>query len=183
MIVKLLTEHHLGFLSFKGGCRGLSESTLVKMSFCLLSDVPSEHRCVKWVIDLTLAYPDGDPLDMPGMCIGWYKPRHNRVHYRAYPVSEIPPDIDGRTKWLYDRYVEKEHLLDEFYKKNQNLDDSDAQTRQLPRMKRREVPFSLLHYSLAYIFYAISAYVFWLWVYSPILMVIKYLVTLPLSLF
>ena len=34
MIVKLLTEHHLEFLSLKGGCRGLSESTLVKMSNC-----------------------------------------------------------------------------------------------------------------------------------------------------
>ena len=30
MIVKLLTEHHLECLSLKGGCRGLSESTLVK---------------------------------------------------------------------------------------------------------------------------------------------------------
>ena len=28
MIVKLLTEHHLKFLSLKGGCRGSSESTL-----------------------------------------------------------------------------------------------------------------------------------------------------------
>ena len=34
MIVKLLTEHHLGFLSLKGGCTGSSESTLVKMSNC-----------------------------------------------------------------------------------------------------------------------------------------------------
>ena len=31
MIVKLLTEHHLRFLSLKGGCRGSSESTLIKM--------------------------------------------------------------------------------------------------------------------------------------------------------
>ena len=30
MIVKLLTEHHLQFLSLKGGCRGLSESTNIK---------------------------------------------------------------------------------------------------------------------------------------------------------
>ena len=30
MIVKLLTEHHLECLSLKGGCRGSSESTLVK---------------------------------------------------------------------------------------------------------------------------------------------------------
>ena len=34
MIVTLLTEHHLEFLSLKGGCRGSSESTLVKMSNC-----------------------------------------------------------------------------------------------------------------------------------------------------
>ena len=34
MIVKLLTEHHLEFLSLKGGCRGLSESTLVKIPYC-----------------------------------------------------------------------------------------------------------------------------------------------------
>ena len=34
MIVKLLTEHHLEFLSLKGGCTGSSESTLVKMPYC-----------------------------------------------------------------------------------------------------------------------------------------------------
>ena len=34
MIVKLLTEHHWEFLSLTGGCRGSSESTLVKMSNC-----------------------------------------------------------------------------------------------------------------------------------------------------
>ena len=34
MNVKLLTEHHLEFLSLKGGCTGSSESTLVKMPHC-----------------------------------------------------------------------------------------------------------------------------------------------------
>ena len=34
MIVKLLTEHHLEFLSLKEGCTGSSESTLVKVSNC-----------------------------------------------------------------------------------------------------------------------------------------------------
>ena len=37
MIVKLLTEHHLEFLSSKGGCTGWSESTLVKLLDCLKS--------------------------------------------------------------------------------------------------------------------------------------------------
>ena len=47
MIVKLLTEHHLEFLSLKGGCRGSSESTLVKMSNCwksnALAHIPSSE--------------------------------------------------------------------------------------------------------------------------------------------
>ena len=38
MIVKLMTEHHLEFLSIKEGCRGSSESTLFKMSNCWKSD-------------------------------------------------------------------------------------------------------------------------------------------------
>ena len=39
MTVKLLTEHHLEFLSLKGGCKGLFESTLVKMPPCWKSHV------------------------------------------------------------------------------------------------------------------------------------------------
>ena len=34
MIVKLLTEHYLEFISLKGGCRGSAESTHVKMPHC-----------------------------------------------------------------------------------------------------------------------------------------------------
>ena len=34
MIVKLLTENHLEFLSLKGGCRGSSESSHVKIPHC-----------------------------------------------------------------------------------------------------------------------------------------------------
>ena len=42
MIVKLLTEHHLEFLSFKGGCRGSSESSLDKMSNCWKSHAAAQ---------------------------------------------------------------------------------------------------------------------------------------------
>ena len=39
MSVKLLTEHHLAFLSLKGGCTGPSETTLFKMPHCWKSHV------------------------------------------------------------------------------------------------------------------------------------------------
>ena len=42
MVVKLLTEHDLEFLSLTGGCRGLSESTNVKMSNCWKSHVTAQ---------------------------------------------------------------------------------------------------------------------------------------------
>ena len=42
MIVKLLTEHHLEFLSLIGGCRGSSEVRLVKMSNCWKSHAQAQ---------------------------------------------------------------------------------------------------------------------------------------------
>ena len=53
MIVKLLTEHHLEFLSLKRGCRGSSESVLVKMPHCWKSHVTAQlcdkaHYLLGW---------------------------------------------------------------------------------------------------------------------------------------
>ena len=44
MIVKLLTEHHLEFPSFKGGCTGQFESTHVKMPHCWKSRVTAKIK-------------------------------------------------------------------------------------------------------------------------------------------
>ena len=42
MIVKLLNEHYLEFLSLKGGYRGSSDSTQVKMSNCWKSHAAAQ---------------------------------------------------------------------------------------------------------------------------------------------
>ena len=42
MIVKLLTERHLEFLSLTGGCTGSSESALVKNSNCWKSGATAQ---------------------------------------------------------------------------------------------------------------------------------------------
>ena len=44
MIVKLLTEHNLEFLSLNGGFRGSSESTHVKMPHCWKSHALAQIR-------------------------------------------------------------------------------------------------------------------------------------------
>ena len=51
MSVKLLTEHHLEFLSLKRGCTGLFESTIVKMPHCWKSHRGSNVNC--WQRDMT----------------------------------------------------------------------------------------------------------------------------------
>ena len=45
MTVKLLTEHHLDFLSLKGGCTGSTQSTHVKMPHCWKSHVMAQLFC------------------------------------------------------------------------------------------------------------------------------------------
>ena len=42
MSVRLLTEHHLRFLSLTGGCTSSSESTLVKIPKCWKSHVAAQ---------------------------------------------------------------------------------------------------------------------------------------------
>ena len=46
MSVKLLTEQHLEYLSLKGYCTCLSESTLVKIQHCWISHVTAQ--CPFW---------------------------------------------------------------------------------------------------------------------------------------
>ena len=45
--LKLLTEHHLEFLSLKGGCKGSSESIHVKMPHCWKSHVTAHRRTMR----------------------------------------------------------------------------------------------------------------------------------------
>ena len=54
MSVKLLTEHHLRFLSLKGGSTGLSESTLVKMAHCWKSHALAHYYVFLGAIRLEL---------------------------------------------------------------------------------------------------------------------------------
>ena len=44
MSVKLLNEHHFELLSLKGGCRGSSDITLVKMSDCWKSHAAAQLK-------------------------------------------------------------------------------------------------------------------------------------------
>ena len=65
MIVKLLTKHHLAFLSLEGCCRGSSESTHVKMPHCWKSNALAQMYWVKTLLHQGISEPIfyGDLVD------------------------------------------------------------------------------------------------------------------------
>ena len=58
MNIRLLTEHHLEFLSLKGGCTGSSESALVKMPQRWKSHVTAHLRFIIGFLAIILEIED-----------------------------------------------------------------------------------------------------------------------------
>ena len=112
---------------------------------------------IKWVIDLTVGYEKGKPLDLQTIFAGYRKPCDTKFHYRKYPASSIPLDSENLTNWLYDRYVEKEHLLHTLYQTGKFPDEAVFGEKNIaPRM----VTFTLLDFLPLHLFFIASFYLF-----------------------
>ncbi|CAG9788282.1 unnamed protein product [Diatraea saccharalis] len=71
---------------------------------------------VEWILDVTIAYSERIPLHLQDVVCGIRPPCTTHLHYRLYPSSEVPVDSEGMTNWLYDRFIEKDKMLEEFYR-------------------------------------------------------------------
>lgn len=74
------------------------------------------NQALKWVVDLTIGYENKWPLDLVTVFFKSRPPMKTTVHYRYFPIQEVPADKNQLTSWLFDRWVEKEKMLDIFYK-------------------------------------------------------------------
>ena len=95
MSVKLLTEHHLEFLSLKKGCTGSSEATLVKMPHYWKSHVEAQFYLffimqvilsivISWILCLVLTVTDTIPNNST-------HPNYmSRTDVRLYVVDKAP---------------------------------------------------------------------------------------------
>uniref|UniRef100_A0A182P9A3 Phospholipid/glycerol acyltransferase domain-containing protein n=1 Tax=Anopheles epiroticus TaxID=199890 RepID=A0A182P9A3_9DIPT len=72
--------------------------------------------CLEYVLDITIAYPQGKPLDLPNIVHGMRDPCQTFLFYKLYHSSEVPRESESLTQWLYNRFYEKEKLLEEFYR-------------------------------------------------------------------
>ncbi|KAM6954305.1 acyl-CoA:lysophosphatidylglycerol acyltransferase 1 [Aplochiton taeniatus] len=75
----------------------------------------SKCKGLQWVVDMTIAYPQARPMDIQTWIFGYRPPTVTHVHYRVYPIKEVPMETKPLTDWLYQRFVEKEDLLAHFY--------------------------------------------------------------------
>ncbi|OXB58747.1 hypothetical protein ASZ78_000088 [Callipepla squamata] len=75
----------------------------------------SKSKGLQWVIDATIAYPKGEPIDIQTWILGYRQPTVTHVHYRIFPIKDVPAEPEALSQWLYQRFIEKEHLLTHFY--------------------------------------------------------------------
>lgn len=104
------------------------------------------------VVDVTIAYPDGKPLNLVSIATGWDPPCTTHVHYRVFDVDELPADPEAMKLWMYNLYYEKEDLLADFYA-NGSFPNGGSPPRPLEH--------SGLRYFALHIFFMVSSALFW----------------------
>ena len=68
------------------------------------------------ICDVTIAYPEGRPLDLFQIVLASRAACVTHVHYRVFDVQDIPEDPEAMRHWMYNLYAEKEKMLEKYYK-------------------------------------------------------------------
>ncbi|KAK9886976.1 hypothetical protein WA026_019233 [Henosepilachna vigintioctopunctata] len=78
------------------------------------NDLSNQH--LKYILDITIGYPNGEPMSILSVLFGHQRPFQTTVYYRLYPISEVPQSNEELQKWILERWVEKEKMLEDFYR-------------------------------------------------------------------
>lgn len=78
----------------------------------------------EWLYDFTIGYPGIKSTENPedvytirGIFFLGHYPRNVHVHIRRYHTKDIPTqDAEVFSKWLHERWVEKDKMMEYFYK-------------------------------------------------------------------
>jgi len=71
------------------------------------------HANIDAVYDMSIAYERGLP-SLWQLMMGLVKRIH--IHVRRFPLDELPVDAGELSDWLKERFLEKDKLLDSFYR-------------------------------------------------------------------
>ena len=109
------------------------------------------------IVDMTVAFPCGNPLDLQSIITGWREPCVTHIHYREFECKDLPSSSEELFKWMVNLYQEKEQMLEEYYKTGifpHTMFDKDAQ----PPQTIRQDP---IRYLILHIFFILSAVMFY----------------------
>jgi lysophosphatidylglycerol acyltransferase 1 len=72
---------------------------------------------IKYLLDVTIAYPNGHPLSLGTLVFGSREKCDIAVNYKMYNSTDVPFDDDDKLRdWMYKVYEEKDKILDNYYK-------------------------------------------------------------------
>lgn len=111
---------------------------------------------IEWVVDATIAYSKGWPIDLSHIVFGNRPPCRTTIFYRLYPVKELPQESEALTKWLIDRWSEKENMLSHFYKTGEFPDEA---YRHSTRSNPKTVDQDYLRFLILNVFFIASTYI------------------------
>ncbi|KAK6767115.1 hypothetical protein RB195_026489 [Necator americanus] len=75
---------------------------------------------IKYVLDVTIAYPNGIPLSLVSLGFGTREKCDIAVNYKIYNADEVPFDDDDKLRdWMYNVYKEKDEMLARYYETGQ----------------------------------------------------------------
>ncbi|EFA02132.1 acyl-CoA:lysophosphatidylglycerol acyltransferase 1 isoform X1 [Tribolium castaneum] len=110
----------------------------------------TEISTLRWILDITIAYPKGEPIDLAAIVFGHRPPCKTFLFYRLYQCKDLPEDSESLTSWLFERWQEKERMLESFY-----------QTGEFPGYSGSGhlVEQDYLRYVILHLFFIISTYI------------------------
>jgi len=125
------------------------------------SQQPQKNK-IERIVDMTVAYPEGKPLDLQSIVFGWREPCNTHVHYRSWDIKELPQNSEELFNWMVRLYQEKEEMLDSYYKTGNfpysmfESGDKSSNNNSAPRLVHHDpLRFVILH-----IFFLVSAVMF-----------------------
>ncbi|KAI8076812.1 acyltransferase-domain-containing protein [Halteromyces radiatus] len=113
-------------------------NTLLPRSSGLQLCLQTLDNSVDWVYDFTIGYPGVQPGENPEdiytiQSIFFFnkQPKHIHIHVRRFHVNDIPVNDDTAfSKWIYQRWVEKDNMMAYFYKEGRFPTNDDQQHQQ-----------------------------------------------------
>jgi lysophosphatidylglycerol acyltransferase 1 len=116
---------------------------------------------IKWVIDMTIAYPNGEAPNLLFLAFSMGKVPPIHIYYKVFDINNVPKDEKGFTKWMYDRYVEKDTMLGRFYSIGTLTENAEER-----------VEYDVAAVIIYVLFYTVWMWWFCMYVYPPVFLFI-----------